>query len=121
MSKTVMIVDDSSSVRQVVKNALTGEGYAVIEAENGKDALTKVDRDGAHLIICDVNMPVMNGIAFVQEFRKIPKFQYTPVIMLTTESDQKLKDQGKSAGVKAWMVKPFDDAKMITAVKTLIM
>ncbi|CAN5893192.1 response regulator [soil metagenome] len=121
MSKTVMIVDDSASVRQVVGLALRGAGYAVIEGSDGKDALSKLTGQKVHLIISDVNMPNMDGITFVQEVKKLPMYKFTPIIMLTTESQEGKKLQGQAAGARAWVVKPFQPAQMLAAVSKLIL
>jgi two-component system chemotaxis response regulator CheY len=120
MSKTVMIVDDSASLRQVVNIALTGAGYSVIEACDGKDALGKLNGDRIHLVISDVNMPNMDGITFVKELKKLPNYKFTPVIMLTTESQEGKKAEGQAAGAKAWVVKPFQPQTMLAAVSKLI-
>lgn len=121
MSKTILIVDDSASLRQVVNIALTGAGYSVIEASDGKDALTKLDGRKVHLIISDVNMPNMDGISFVKAAKQMPLYKFTPVIMLTTEAGEAKMNEGKLAGVKAWVVKPFQPAQMLTAVSKLIL
>lgn len=121
MAKTVMIVDDSSSLRQVVSMALKGAGYETIEACDGKDALAKLTGDKIHLIISDVNMPNMDGITFVKEVKKHPKYKFTPVIMLTTESQEGKKAEGQAAGAKAWVVKPFQPQQMLAAVAKLIL
>ncbi|MGD7034014.1 response regulator [Methylotuvimicrobium buryatense] len=121
MSKTVMIVDDSASIRQVVSIALKGAGYQVIEACDGQDGLAKVSGQRVHLIISDVNMPKMDGISFVKELKKIPETKFIPVIMLTTESMQAKKQEGQAAGARAWVVKPFQPEQMIAAVSKLIM
>ena len=121
MSKTVMIVDDSESLRQVVNIALSGAGYHVIEARDGTDALDKLNGKKIHLIICDVNMPNMDGIAFVKELKRLPGHKFTPVIMLTTDGHEAKKREGQAAGAKAWVVKPFRPAQMLAAVSKLIM
>jgi len=121
MSKTVMIVDDSASVRQVVSIALKGAGYDVIEGADGKDALSKLTGQKVHLIISDVNMPNMGGIDFVKALKELPAYKFTPVIMLTTEAGEAKKSEGQSAGAKAWVVKPFQPAQMLTAVSKLIL
>lgn len=121
MAKTVLIVDDSASLRQVVSIALKGGGYEVIEACDGKDALTKLNGEKIHLIISDVNMPNMDGITFVKEAKKLPNYKFTPIIMLTTESQEGKKQEGQAAGAKAWIVKPFQPAQMLAAVSKLIM
>jgi two-component system chemotaxis response regulator CheY len=121
MSKTVMIVDDSASLRQVVSIALKGAGYDVVEACDGKDALTKLDGRKLHLIISDVNMPNMDGISFVKAAKEIAAYKFTPVIMLTTEAGEDKKAAGQAAGAKAWVVKPFQPAQMLTAVSKLVL
>lgn len=116
-----MIVDDSASLRQVVSMALEDAGYAVVEASDGKDALGKLDSHKINLIICDVNMPVMDGITFVKELKKLPNHKFTPVIMLTTETQDAKKQEGQAAGAKAWVIKPFQPAQMLQAVSKLIL
>lgn len=124
MAKTILIVDDSASLRRVVQIALSGVGYEVIEALDGKDALTKLSKLAGkkiHLIISDVNMPNMNGIEFVTILKQDPAYKFTPVIMLTTESEDAIKQEGRAAGAKAWIVKPFNPTQMINAVSKLIL
>ncbi len=120
MSKTILIVDDSASLRQVVKLSLSGAGYEVIEACDGVDALTKLDGRKIHLIISDVNMPNMDGITLVKSVKTNPDYKFTPIIMLTTESQEEKKAQGQAAGARAWVVKPFQPAQMLAAVSKLI-
>ena len=121
MAKRILIVDDSDSIRNVVGIALRGEGYEVIEAKDGVDGLSKLDGSKFHLIISDVNMPNMDGISMVKELKAQSEYRFTPVIMLTTETEDGKKQQGKEAGVKAWMVKPFQPQQMIDAVSKLIL
>ncbi len=121
MGKTILIVDDSTSLRQVVGIALKGAGYDVIEGCDGKDALTKLDGRKIHLIISDVNMPNMDGISFVKALKQLPAYRFTPVIMLTTESGDDKKREGQAAGAKAWVVKPFQPPQMLNAVSKLIL
>jgi two-component system chemotaxis response regulator CheY len=121
MSKTVLVVDDSAAVRQVVSIALRGAGYNVITGVDGKDGLAKLDGQRIHLIISDVNMPNMDGIAFVGEAKKIPAYRFTPIIMLTTESQEEKKRLAQAAGAKAWVTKPFQPPQMLAAVAKLIM
>lgn len=122
MAKTIMIVDDSASLRQVVGIALKGAGYEVIEACDGKDALAKLNANSkVHLIISDVNMPNMDGITFVKNAKLMPNLKFTPVIMLTTEATDAKKLEGQAAGAKAWIVKPFQPAQMLAAVAKLVM
>ena len=119
MGKAILIVDDSASVRQVVSIALKGAGYDVIEGCDGKDALTKLNGQKIHLIISDVNMPNMDGITFVKEVKKLPNYKFTPIIMLTTESQDSKKAEGKAAGVRAWITKPFQPSQLVDAVARL--
>jgi two-component system, chemotaxis family, chemotaxis protein CheY len=121
MAKTILVVDDSSSVRQVVSIALKGAGYEVLEACDGKDALAKLTGQKVHLMISDVNMPNMDGISFVKEVKKLSAYRFTPIIMLTTESQEAKKMEGQAAGAKAWVVKPFQPAQMLSAVSKLIL
>lgn len=121
MAKTIMIVDDSASLRQVVGIALKGAGYDVLEGCDGKDALAKLTGQKVHLIISDVNMPNMDGISFVKAVKQLPSYKFTPVIMLTTESQEAKKQQGQAAGAKAWVVKPFRPEQMLGAVQKLVL
>ncbi len=121
MSKTVMIVDDSTSMRQTVKICLSSAGYAVIEAVDGQDGIAKLDGRPVHLIIADVNMPVMGGIEMVKTIKQMPNYRFTPIMMLTTESDEACKREGQVAGAKAWVVKPFKPEQLLAAVAKLIM
>ncbi len=116
-----MIVDDSSSMRQVVGIALKSAGYDVLEGCDGRDALAKLDGRKVHLIISDVNMPNMDGISFLKEVKKHASYKFTPVIMLTTESQESKMNEGRAAGAKAWMVKPFKPAQILDAVSKLVL
>jgi two-component system, chemotaxis family, chemotaxis protein CheY len=120
MSKIILVVDDSASVRQVVGLALRGAGYTVVEASDGKDALNKLDGQKFNLVISDVNMPNMDGISFLKEMRQKSSYRFTPVIMLTTEGAEEKKREGQAAGAKAWIVKPFRPEQMLQAVSMLI-
>ena len=119
MAKTILIVDDSASIRQVVGIALRSSGYDVIEACDGKDALSKMTGQKINLIISDVNMPNMDGITFLTEVKKNASYKFTPVIMLTTEAGQDKMAAGRAAGAKAWVVKPFQPPQMLAAVAKL--
>lgn len=120
MAKTVMIVDDSSSLRQVVSIVLKGAGYDVLEACDGDEAVAQLDGRKISLIITDVNMPRMDGITLVKEVKKRNSYKFTPIMMLTTVSDEAKKREGQAAGAKAWLVKPFVPAQMLTAVMKLL-
>ena len=116
-----MIVDDSASIRQVVGIALKRAGYDVIDACDGKDALSKLTGQKVHLIITDVNMPNMDGITFVTEAKKLAQYKFTPMMMLTTESADDKKQAGKAAGAKAWLTKPFQPPTLMAAVSKLVL
>ncbi len=119
MAKTILIVDDSASMREVVGIALKSAGYLVLEARDGKDALSKMTGQKIHLIISDVNMPNMDGISFVKAVKQLPSYKFTPIIMLTTESEEAKKRQGQEAGARAWVVKPFKPDHLLVAVQKL--
>jgi two-component system, chemotaxis family, chemotaxis protein CheY len=121
MPKTILIIDDSASIRQVTSIVLKGAGYEVIQAVDGKDALSKLNGQKIHLIISDVNMPNMDGITFVKEAKQLPAYKFTPIIMLTTESQDSKKEEGRAAGAKAWIVKPFQPEQLLAAVSKLIL
>lgn len=121
MAKTIMIVDDSISIRQVVGIALKSAGYEVLEGRDGKDALSKLTGQKIHLVISDVNMPNMDGISFVKALKQLPSYKFTPVIMLTTESQEEKKREGQAAGAKAWVVKPFKPEVLLGAVQKLVL
>lgn len=121
MAKTILVVDDSTSLRQVVGIALKGAGYDVIEACDGRDALSKLNGQKIHLVISDVNMPNMDGISFVKAMKEQAAYKFTPVIMLTTEASEAKKQEGQAAGAKAWVVKPFQPPQMLAAVSKLVL
>lgn len=122
MAKTILIVDDSSSLRTVVKLALQRAGYEVHEAGDGQEALTQLDKLAkVHLIVSDVNMPNMDGISFVKQVKLHPRHKFAPVVMLTTEGQDAKKEQGRAAGAKAWIVKPFNPPQLLDAVSKLVL
>lgn len=121
MAKKICIVDDSSSMRQLVRMTLTGAGYEVLEAVDGEDALGKLRSQRVSLVISDVNMPRMDGITLVRNLKSDGAHRFTPVLMLTTESEQSKKAEGQAAGAKAWMVKPFQPQQLLAAVEKLVM
>lgn len=121
MTKKILIVDDSSSVRTIARTALREHGYEVIEAANGKEGLEKLSADRVHLVVSDVNMPVMDGISFLKELKSRPTSKFVPVIMLTTEAGEDKKQEGRAAGAKAWIVKPFQPATLVDAVSKLVL
>lgn len=121
MAKTILIVDDSSSVRIVLATTLKSAGYNVIDAVDGEDGLSKLTGEKIHLIISDVNMPKMDGITMVKKIKAMPKYKFTPICMLTTESEEAKMKAGKLAGAKAWIVKPFQPAVLLSAVEKLVL
>ena len=122
MAKTILIVDDSSSLRTVVKLALNRAGYDVLEANDGVEGLEQLDKAGkVNLIVSDVNMPRMDGITFVTQVKQHPRHKFVPVVMLTTEGQDAKKEQGRAAGAKAWIVKPFNPPQLLDAVSKLIL
>ncbi|AYF48679.1 MULTISPECIES: response regulator [Pseudomonas] len=120
MAKTILIVDDSQSMRQLVKMTLTGAGHQVLEACDGRDALTKLTGQKINLIISDVNMPNLDGIGLVKAVKARNEYRFTPIIMLTTESEQSKKAEGQAAGARAWIVKPFQPQTLLAAVEKLM-
>lgn len=122
MAKTILIVDDSSSLRMLVRMSLTRAGYEVLEAGDGQEALQALDSAGrVHLVVCDVNMPRMDGVAFVTQVKQHPKHRFIPVVMLTTEDEGSARERGRQAGAKAWMVKPFNPPQLLDTVSKLVM
>lgn len=121
MKKTVLIVDDSASLRQVVNLALSRAGYEVIEGTDGQDGLARLDGRKIHLIVSDVNMPRMDGLTFLKSVKAHPNYRFTPVIMLTTEAGDAKKEAGRAAGAKAWIVKPFNPPVLLDAVAKLVL
>ena len=120
MAKRIMIVDDSASIRKVVRLTLESQGFEVIDATDGIEALKKLNGVKIHLLITDVNMPNMDGITLVQEAKKLPAYKFTPMMMLTTEAGNEKKMQGRAAGAKAWLVKPFQPPTLLNAISKLI-
>jgi two-component system chemotaxis response regulator CheY len=121
MRRTILVVDDSTSLRTAVRIALSDAGYDVVEAEDGQTALSKLDGRKFHLVLSDVNMPRLDGIGFVAAMKQLPAYKYTPVVMLTTESGQDKMAKGKAAGAKAWIVKPFNPPQLLDVVSKLVM
>jgi two-component system, chemotaxis family, chemotaxis protein CheY len=119
MSKTILTVDDSSSIRQMVKFTLSDAGYTVIEAVDGNDALTKLT-NAVNLVITDLNMPNLDGIGLIRKVRANPLYKGIPIIMLTTESHDSRKQEGKTAGATGWIVKPFATQQLLAVVKRVL-
>lgn len=119
MAQTILVIDDSASLRQVVVMALKGAGYEVLQAGDGLAALALLDGRKISMAVCDVNMPRMNGIEFVKAAKALPAYRFMPIMMLTTESAENKKEEGKAAGAKAWMLKPFTPSSLLNAVSKL--
>ncbi len=117
MSKTILTIDDSASVRQMVSLTLSAAGYSVLEAGDGADGFSKATRNKVHAVLTDLNMPVMNGIEFIRKFRSHPSSAGIPIVFLTTESDDELKRQAKEAGATGWIVKPFKQDQLLSVVR----
>ena len=117
---TILAVDDSSSLRQMVVFTLKEAGYTVVEAADGQEALDKAKRTRADLVLSDVNMPRMDGITLVKELRKLPDYKFTPILILTTEAGGDKKMEGKAAGATGWIVKPFNPEQLISTVKRVL-
>ena len=120
MGHCILTVDDSSTMRQMITFTLTGSGFDVLEAKDGVEALEVAKGKKLSLIITDVNMPRMDGITLVQRLRALPEFKFTPILMLTTESDASMKQKGKEAGATGWIVKPFSPEKLLDVVNKVI-
>lgn len=120
MSKVIMTVDDSASVRQMVTFTLKGAGYTVVEAVDGKDALAKLGSTQINMMITDLNMPNLDGIGLIKGVRAMPAYKFIPIVMLTTESQDSKKQEGKSAGATGWIVKPFKPDQLLAVVKKVL-
>ncbi len=120
MSKTIMTVDDSASIRQMVSFTLKSAGYIVIEAVDGRDALNKIENSKVDLILADLNMPNMDGITLIKNVRSNPAYKFVPIVMLTTESQADKKQEGRSAGATGWIVKPFKPEQLVAVVKKVL-
>jgi len=117
---TILAVDDSASMRQMVTFTLKGAGHDVIEASDGMVALTAAKGKKVDLVVTDVNMPNMDGISLIRELRQLPDYKFTPILMLTTESADGKKQEGKSAGATGWIVKPFNPDQLLATIKKVL-
>ena len=120
MAKMIMTADDSASVRQMVSFTLKQSGYDVIEAVDGKDALAKLGTNRVDMLITDLNMPNLDGIGLIKGARALPACKFIPIIMLTTESQESKKAEGKAAGATGWIVKPFKPDQLLAVVKKVL-
>ncbi len=120
MAKTILAVDDSSSLRQMVAFSLKAAGYQVVEAVDGQDGLDKAKLQTVDLVLTDQNMPKMDGLTLIKSLRSLPTYAKVPILMLTTESSDEMKSKGRAAGANGWLVKPFDPQRLIEVVKKVI-
>lgn len=120
MSKVVLVVDDLESIREMIAHFLIINGYKVIKADDGMDALKYTDGREIDLILTDLHMPKMNGIEFIKRVRQIDKYKYIPIMFLTTETQMSIKMEAKNAGATGWLVKPFKEDKLINVIKKVL-
>ena len=120
MGKTIVAVDDSGSLRQMVVFSLNAAGYQVIEAVDGEDALNKAKTNVVDLVLTDQNMPKMDGLTLIKSLRSLSTYQKVPILMLTTESSDEMKALGRAAGATGWLVKPFDPKRLLDVVQRVI-
>jgi two-component system chemotaxis response regulator CheY len=117
---SILAVDDSASMRQMVSFTLKNAGYEVVEAVDGEDAFVKASARSFDLVLTDQNMPRLDGIGLTRRLRETPKFKAVPILILTTESSDQMKQAGRAAGATGWMVKPFDPVKLIEVIKKVV-
>ena len=120
MAKTVLAVDDSASIRQMVTFTLKSAGYQVLEAVDGEEGLAKARANAVNLVLTDQNMPKMDGLTLIKSLRTLPQYKSAPILVLTTEASDSMKAAGRSAGATGWLVKPFDPTKLLEVVKKVI-
>jgi two-component system chemotaxis response regulator CheY len=120
VKKKILTVDDSPSIRQMVKLTLSGAGYDVSEAGNGLEGLNAAKATAVDMIVTDINMPVMSGLGLIRELRKLPAYRGVPILFVTTESDPGMKQEAKAAGATGWITKPFQQAQLVAVVKKVL-
>ena len=118
--QSILAVDDSPSMRKMVSFTLSGAGYKVVEASDGVDALEKAQKEQVDLVLADQNMPRLDGIGLTRKLRQDPRYQNTPILILTTESSDQMKQAGRAAGATGWLVKPFDPNRLIEVIQKVI-
>lgn len=116
----ILAVDDSASMRQMVSFTLKSAGHSVQEAADGSQALLIAQKQSFDLVITDVNMPIMDGLTLTKELRKLPAFKFTPILVLTTESNAEKKQQGRAAGATGWLVKPFNPEQLLATIAKVV-
>lgn len=120
MSRTIMTVDDSASIRQLVSFTLKQNGYEVVEAVNGSEAIRKLNQKKIDMLITDINMPEIDGISLIKKVRDDPSYKFMPIIILTTDSQGEKKEEAKAAGATGWIVKPFRPDQLVAAVRKVM-
>lgn len=120
MQKTILVVDDSRGIRNLLQLVLEGAGYKILLAEDGKDALKYFDRKKIHLLITDLHMPVMDGMELIKSIRKMRLYRYMPILFLTTETSNEMKLEAKKSGATGWITKPFDNDKLLRILKRVL-
>lgn len=120
MSKTILTIDDSASVRQMVALTLSAAGYSVVEAGDGAEGYAKATTQPVNAILTDLNMPVMNGLDFIRKYRAHPSSAGIPIVFLTTESDETMKGQARAAGATGWIVKPFKQDQLLAVIRKVV-
>jgi two-component system, chemotaxis family, chemotaxis protein CheY len=120
MPKRILAVDDSATMRQLVKMTLSRAGYEIVEAEDGSKGLEKASAETFDLVLSDINMPVMTGIELLRSLRKLPQYKFTPIVLVTTESQPEKKQEGKAAGATGWIVKPFEPEQLLAVVTKVL-
>lgn len=120
MAKTILAVDDSGSLRQMVAFSLKAAGYEVVSAVDGQDGLNKAKEKTVDLVLTDQNMPIMDGLTLIKNLRELASYTKVPILMLTTESSDEMKAKGKAAGANGWLVKPFDPKRLIEVVQKVV-
>ncbi len=120
MPKTILIVDDSSSMRQLISFSLKDAGFEIVSAANGAEALDRIAGRKIDMVITDLNMPEMDGISFIRRLREMKDFRFVPIVMLTTEAQEAKKQDGRSAGASGWIVKPFSPEKLLEVVRKFV-
>jgi two-component system chemotaxis response regulator CheY len=119
MTRTIMVIDDSISLRGMLSITLASAGYEVMEAADGVEALARLEQRSPNLILCDLNMPNMDGLSFTRAIKQHPKHRFLPIVMLTTDNDPAYREEGRRAGVLAWACKPFEPKSLLSTVSRL--
>ena len=120
MAKTALIVDDSTSMRQMVSFTMKEAGFNVLEGADGQEALKRVEGQRVDVVVTDLNMPVMDGITLIRQLRSNPLYKFTPILMLTTESQDSKKQEGKAAGATGWIIKPFNPQQLLGVIAKVV-